>query len=75
MQSLGVSNIKAPIQHFGDCSVRCTVTLLQPVSRILGPSSHVVPRNDASQVCAHGVEAVLLDGVVLLDDQVGGISL
>lgn len=33
------------------------------------------PRDDASQVSAHGVEAVVLEGSVLLNDKVGGISL
>ena len=35
----------------------------------------LVPGDDTTQVSAHGVEAVALDGLVLLDDQVGGITL
>ena len=34
-----------------------------------------VPRHDASQVRAHGVQSVLLDRLVLLDNQVRGIAL
>merc|ERR1719203_602219 len=33
------------------------------------------PRDDASQVGAHGVEAVGLKGSIILDDKVGGIAL
>lgn len=35
----------------------------------------LVPGDDATQVGAHGVEAVVLDALVLLHDQVGGVTL
>jgi hypothetical protein len=33
------------------------------------------PRHNATQVGAHGVEAVLLNGTILSDNQVGGVTL
>ena len=33
------------------------------------------PRNDAAEVRAHGVEAVVVDGLVLLDDEVRYVAL
>lgn len=38
-------------------------------------ATHRHPRHDAAQVSAHGVQAVLLDGAVGGDDQVGGVTL
>lgn len=39
------------------------------------PATHPDPGDDATQVGAHGVEAVALDAAVLGDDQVGGVTL
>ena len=39
------------------------------------PPAHRNPRDDAAQVSADGVQAVLLDGTVVVDNQVGGVAL
>lgn len=38
-------------------------------------NTHSDPRNDAAQVGAHGVQTILLNGAILGDNQVGGVTL
>jgi hypothetical protein len=45
------------------------------VARALELVLGLVPGHDAAEVGAHGVEAVVLDGAVILDDDVGGVTL
>lgn len=51
------------------------VVVLGAVARALELVLSLVPGHDASEVGAHGVEAVVLDGAVILDDDVGGVTL
>jgi hypothetical protein len=45
------------------------------VARALELVLSLVPGHDAAKVGAHGVEAVVLDGAVILNDDVGGVTL
>ena len=49
--------------------------VLGAVARALELVLSLVPGHDAAEVGAHGVEAVVLDGAVILDDDVGGVTL
>ena len=51
------------------------VVVLGAVARALELVLSLVPGHDAAKVGAHGVEAVVLDGAVILDDDVGGVTL
>ena len=51
------------------------VVVLGAVARALELVLSLVPGHDAAEVGAHGVEAVILDGAVILDDDVGGVTL
>lgn len=51
------------------------VVVLGAVARALELVLGFVPGHDAAEVGAHGVEAVVLDGAVILDDDVGGVTL
>ena len=51
------------------------VVVLGAVARALELVLGFVPGHDAAEVGAHGVEAVVLDAAVILDDDVGGVTL
>ena len=51
------------------------VVVLGAVARALELVLSLVPGHDAAKVGAHGVEAVVLDGAVILNDDVGGVTL
>mmetsp|Transcript_28493 Transcript_28493/g.70224 ORF Transcript_28493/g.70224 Transcript_28493/m.70224 type:complete len:254 (+) Transcript_28493:229-990(+) len=51
------------------------VVVLGPVARALELVLRLVPGHDAAEVGAHGVQAVVLDGAVVLHDDVRGVTL